>query len=168
MASVRSRGNLSTERRLRFALMRAKVRGWRMHATDLPGVPDFVFDNEHLIIFVDGCFWHGCPRCYRRPHSSRKYWDKKVRRNMARDKRITAQLRRTGWSAIRVWEHSLTKLDRVVARIKAKLVLVTPMTQNMSMGNNRAGESLYHGILPETPLESVDTVIERVHQKSAR
>lgn len=121
MASVRSSGNRSTEKRLRSALMRAKMRGWRVQARDLPGIPDFVFERKHLAVFVDGCFWHGCPRCYRRPHSSRKYWDEKVRRNTTRDRRINAKLRRDGWSVLRVWEHSLFDPERAVARIKAKL-----------------------------------------------
>ena len=121
MASVRSSGNRSTEMRLRSILMRSKIRGWRIQARELPGKPDFVFENEHLVIFVDGCFWHGCPKCYRRPQSSRKYWDEKVRRNIRRDNRVRAQLRRSGWSVIRIWEHSLTEPEKVIARITAKL-----------------------------------------------
>lgn len=123
MASVRSSGNDSTEKRLRSTLTKAKIKGWRTQAKDLPGSPDFVFDTERLAIFVDGCFWHGCRRCYRRPSSSRKYWDEKVRRNMARDKRVAAKLRRSGWSVIRVWEHSLSEPEKVVARIKGKLAV---------------------------------------------
>jgi DNA mismatch endonuclease (patch repair protein) len=107
-------------------LTRAKVKGWRTQAKDLPGSPDFVFDAKRLVVFVDGCFWHGCRRCYRRPSSSRKYWDEKVRRNMARDKRAAAKLRRNGWSVIRVWEHSLSEPEKVVARIKIKLAALTP------------------------------------------
>jgi DNA mismatch endonuclease (patch repair protein) len=121
MASVRSSGNDSTERRLRSALVKAKIKGWRTQAKDLPGSPDFVFDGKQLAVFVDGCFWHGCPRCYRRPGSSRNYWDEKVRRNMARDRRVAARLRRSGWSIIRVWEHSLSEPEKVIARIKSKL-----------------------------------------------
>lgn len=123
MASVRSTGNRSTEKRLRSALTRAKVKGWRTQAHDLAGVPDFVFDKERLVVFVDGCFWHGCPRCYRRPSSSRKYWDEKVKRTMARDKRVAAKLRRNGWSVIRIWEHSLSEPEKAVARIKGKLAV---------------------------------------------
>jgi DNA mismatch endonuclease (patch repair protein) len=123
MASVHSKGNRSTEKRLRHALIRAKVKGWRTQATDLAGVPDFVFDKEQVAVFVDGCFWHGCPRCYRRPSSSRKYWDKKVKHNKARDKRVTAKLRRSGWSVIRIWEHSLSEPEKAVACIRDKLAV---------------------------------------------
>jgi len=123
MASVRSSGNRSTEKRFRYALIKARVKGWRTQARDLAGAPDFVFDKEKIAVFVDGCFWHGCPHCYRRPHSSRKYWDEKVKRNMARDKRVAAKLRRNGWSVIRVWEHSLSKPEKAVSRVKGKLAV---------------------------------------------
>jgi len=121
MASVKSKGNRSTERRLRSALMRHGISGWRMNVKELPGSPDFVFDAAMVAVFVDGCFWHGCPRCYRRPSTSRAYWDAKVQRNMARDTKKRAMLRRQGWSALRIWEHQLVDLDKVVARIQAKL-----------------------------------------------
>jgi len=88
MASVRSTGNRSTEKRLRSALVHAKIKGWRIQAHDLAGIPDFVFDNERVAVFVDGCFWHGCPRCYRRPSSSRKYWDEKVKRTAVRAEHV--------------------------------------------------------------------------------
>jgi DNA mismatch endonuclease (patch repair protein) len=101
--------------------MQAKIRGWRIQVKDLTGSPDFAFEQEMLAVFVDGCFWHGCPHCYRRPSSSRKYWDEKVRRNVARDKRVAAKLRRNGWSVIRVWEHSLAEPEKIIARIRAKL-----------------------------------------------
>lgn len=123
MASVHSKNNRSTEKRLRYALIHAKIKGWRMQAKDLAGVPDFVFDKEQIAVFVDGCFWHGCPRCYRRPSSSRKYWDEKVKGNIARDKRVAAKLRREGWAVLRIWEHSLSEPEKAVARIKGKLAV---------------------------------------------
>lgn len=121
MASVKSSGNRSTEKRLRSALMRAKIRGWRTQARELIGTPDFVFDKKHLAVFVDGCFWHGCPHCYRRPSSSKIYWESKVKRNMARDKKVKSKLRRDGWSVIRVWEHELSNVSQVIDRIQRKL-----------------------------------------------
>jgi len=54
-------------------------------------------------------FWHGCSKCYNRPKTNRKFWDKKREDNMARDKRVTRQLRRQGWKVIRIWQHSLQK-----------------------------------------------------------
>ena len=121
MASVRASGNRSTEGRLRSALMRAKIRGWRMQAHDVFGIPDFVFDKERFAIFVDGCFWHGCPDCYRRPKSSCQYWDAKVQKNKARDKKVNMKLRHHGWSVMRVWEHELSDLKKVIATLERKL-----------------------------------------------
>lgn len=123
MRAIKSRGNLSTEKRLRAKLVAAGCRGWKMHDINLPGTPDFVFVKERVAIFVDGCFWHGCSTCYRRPHSSRKYWDKKLRMNIARDKRTRRQLRKHGWSVLRVWEHSLltASANKVIDKINAVL-----------------------------------------------
>lgn len=114
MRAVKSRGARSTERRLRAVLVAKGIKGWRMHVGDLPGKPDFVFDAEHLAIFVDGCFWHGCPKCYRRPHSSQDYWDAKVRGNMQRDRRYRVRLRRMGWRVLRFWEHEIASDKRAV------------------------------------------------------
>jgi DNA mismatch endonuclease (patch repair protein) len=106
---------------LRIALVRGKLSGWRVQARDIAGSPDIIFEQERLTIFLDGCFWHGCARCYRRPKSSQRYWDAKVKRNIARDQRVNARLRRAGWSVMRIKEHSLTNLDHVVARIQTRL-----------------------------------------------
>src|ERR1035438_6720896 len=102
MGKVRSQRNRSTEWRLRAALIRAGVRGWKVTATDIPGKPDFVFRKERLLLFVDGCYWHGCPKCYRRPSSNTDYWDAKVARNRVRDATIAAQLKGRGWRLLRV------------------------------------------------------------------
>jgi DNA mismatch endonuclease (patch repair protein) len=67
---------------------------------------------------VDGCFWHGCPRCYRRPHSNKKFWDEKVARNRTRDRRVNRELRKLGWRVLRIWEHDLSpRGTRAVNRI---------------------------------------------------
>jgi DNA mismatch endonuclease (patch repair protein) len=71
------------------------------------GHPDLIFQREHAIVFVDGCFWHGCPKCQRAPANMSAFWLEKIRRNVGRDVRITHRLRRSGWSVIRVWEHDL-------------------------------------------------------------
>jgi DNA mismatch endonuclease (patch repair protein) len=121
MAKVRSRDNRSTERKLRSSLAGSGISGYKLNVKELPGVPDFVFHKEKVAIFVDGCFWHGCPRCYRRPHSSRKYWDEKVKRNITRDRKNRALLREMGWIPVRIWEHSLISLPAVRKTIQSKL-----------------------------------------------
>jgi len=109
MAAVQAKDTRSTERRLRAKLVAVGIGGWRYQAADLTGKPDFVFPRKRVVVFVDGCFWHGCPRCYRRPSSRRGYWDAKVARNKARDRRVTRTLRRMGWRVLRIWEHELAK-----------------------------------------------------------
>lgn len=121
MAQVRSKGNRSTEWRLRACLIRAGIRGWKLNPTDLLGKPDFVFWEQRLALFVDGCYWHGCPKCYRRPSSNREYWDAKVARNRNRDVKTTAQLKRDGWRVMRIWEHQLSALDSVLKNINSLL-----------------------------------------------
>lgn len=119
MARVRSRGNRSTEWRLRACLIQAGVRGWKLNPPDMFGKPDFAFQKQRLLLFVDGCYWHGCPRCYRRPSSNTDYWDAKIRRTRARDRRTTRRLKRDGWRVLRIWEHQLSATNAVLVRIKA-------------------------------------------------
>ena len=121
MATVKSTHNRSTELRLLAALEQSPLRGWEHQPPAILGKPDFVFGRKKVAVFVDGCFWHGCPRCYRRPKSSRTYWDDKLKRNVRRDNRVRAQLRREGWSVLRVWEHSLKTPLSVLSRIQRAL-----------------------------------------------
>ena len=80
---------------------------------------DFVLDKAPVCIFVDGCFWHGCPAHFRVPKLNRAWWSEKMEDNRRRDKRKSAALRRCGWSVVRVWEHDLDQrsIRRVVARV---------------------------------------------------
>jgi DNA mismatch endonuclease (patch repair protein) len=108
MSLIRGKGNKETEHALLTLLKQNKITGWRRHLP-LPGKPDFAFPKAKVAVFVDGCFWHGCPKCYTRPKTNRKFWDKKRDDNMARDKRVTRQLRLQGWKVIRIWQHALQK-----------------------------------------------------------
>lgn len=122
MAANRSSGNKSTEGRLTELLVSSGISGWRLHPKDVEGKPDFVFDSEKLLIFVDGCFWHGCKRCRHLPRTNTEFWDNKLRTNIARDKRIAHRLRRHGWHVIRIWEHELKKTpQKAIGRITRKL-----------------------------------------------
>src|SRR5258705_4160663 len=73
MRAVKSKGSRSTEKKVRSAIVACGLRGWRMNADDLPGKPDIAFTKHRLAVLVDGCFWHGCPNSYIRPHSNRFY-----------------------------------------------------------------------------------------------
>jgi len=121
MRAIRSVGNYSTERRLRAALVKAGVRGWRLHCRSVPGTPDFYFPRQQIAVFVDGCFWHGCPDCGHIPKTRNKYWRKKIARNRLRDIVINRQLRSTGTAVIRFWECDLQNdLNRCVAQIQLR------------------------------------------------
>ena len=116
MAAVRSRDNLSTEKRMVLILREHKLKGWRRHYS-ITGTPDFCWPKPRVVLFVDGCFWHGCPRCYKTPKSNVKFWKKKVVANFKRDRRVTAILRREGWVVVRIWECRLFE-KRTIARIR--------------------------------------------------
>lgn len=103
LAAVRSRGNASTELRLAAALRFYGLKGWRRHLP-LPGKPDFAWRKERVAVFVDGCFWHGCPRCYRAPRHNAAFWKAKIESNQRRDRRVSRQLRRMDWRVLRIWE----------------------------------------------------------------
>jgi DNA mismatch endonuclease (patch repair protein) len=77
MAAVRSRGNRATELKLILIFRVNGITGWRRNQR-LPGKPDFVFRKERLAVFVDGCFWHGCPKHGELPAANRQYWCLKV------------------------------------------------------------------------------------------
>ena len=127
MAKVKGHSNASTELRL-VALFRALgVTGWRRSATlqfktdkmKFKVRPDFIFRTRKLAVFVDGCFWHGCPIHATQPKQNAKFWREKIARNQARDRLVTRTLRARGWRVIRLWEHELTK--RYQARLAARL-----------------------------------------------
>jgi DNA mismatch endonuclease (patch repair protein) len=96
---------------------------YRKHVKNLPGSPDAVFAKNKLVIFIDGCFWHGCPKCFVMPKSNRKFWREKIERNKVRDKKVVRQLRYKGWKVVRVREHQAKKGDiaaeKVVRLLKA-------------------------------------------------
>jgi len=122
MASVRGTGNRSTELRLIAIFDVAGIRGWRRGVL-LPGNPDFVFPKSHVVVFVDGCFWHGCPIHATHPRSNAAYWSTKIARNRARDRSVNRTLRAMGWRVLRIWEHALhqRKLPRTLARLRRAL-----------------------------------------------
>lgn len=126
MSRIRKFGNASTELRMMRLFSQHGIKGWRRHL-DLPGRPDFTFHRERVVVFVDGCFWHCCPRCNWIPTSNTAYWDEKLARNQAKDREANRALRRAGWTVVRIWEHSLKQPDQVIARLRRLLA----RTQNL-------------------------------------
>jgi DNA mismatch endonuclease (patch repair protein) len=120
MAAVRSTGNKDTELRLMKLFRQQGITGWRRHQPVL-GRPVFVFQRERVAVFVDGCFWHGCPRHCQIPQNNRKYWQAKITRNAIRDHYNTRHLRVAGWKVVRIWSHSLDVPEKVIAKITSVL-----------------------------------------------
>lgn len=122
MAAIKGRDNKTTERRLRLALVRAGVRGWKLRPRELAGCPDFFFPRDKLVVFVDGCFWHGCPSCGHLPKKNRPFWRAKIDRNRARDQSTTERLMGEGYTVLRLWEHQLqTSLASCLDEIRVYL-----------------------------------------------
>lgn len=122
MARCRSKGNASTEGRMVALLRHSKLTGWRRHLS-LPGKPDFAWPKRKVALFVDGCFWHG-HNCGRNltPNSNVEYWRVKIERTQTRDRRISRELRKCGWTVLRVWECVLRRSpEQVINRIRRAL-----------------------------------------------
>lgn len=122
MARIRAKGNRSTELQFLTLLRTQRITGWRRHLP-LPGRPDFAFPKLRLAVFLDGCFWHGCPAHGVQPKTNSTFWRTKIVKNRARDFAVARQLRASGWRVVRFWEHelrtsrlpgALAKLDRAL------------------------------------------------------
>lgn len=88
----------------------------------LPGTPDLAFVRQRVAVFVDGCFWHGCPRHYTAPRANASFWRSKIGANRARDARVDSELRQLGWRPVRIWEHVINAdADQAVEVILSEL-----------------------------------------------
>lgn len=146
MAAIRSHGNKATELRMATLFRAHGITGWRrqqklraerknkragnpQHSTsDSQPAPlrvrvDFVFRRERVCVFVDGCFWHACPRHGTQPSGNRAFWKSKLARNVERDREVSRALRKAGWKVLRVWECALSRAraTRTLARIARAL-----------------------------------------------
>lgn len=119
MARVRTK-DTAPELLLRRALWHAGIR-YRLRAR-LPGSPDLVVPRAMVAIFVDGCFWHGCPDHYKLPATNCSFWQNKLEKNHARDNLANQTLADQGWTVLRFWEHEvIAHVDIVLARIQSTL-----------------------------------------------
>lgn len=121
MARIRGRGT-GPERRLIEILGVETIEGYAEHLPTRAGRPDLVFAEAKVAIFVDGCFWHGCPQHYVRPGTREAFWSGKLYENVTRDRRQTLQLEGMGWRVVRLWEHDIREApERVVVAVRAAL-----------------------------------------------
>ncbi len=108
MSRIRANGNKGTELAMVAFFRENRITGWR-RGQPLFGKPDFVFRKDKVVLFVDGCFWHGCPQHGTQPKTNAEFWSLKIQGNKARDRLVTSTLRAAGWKVVRVWEHELRK-----------------------------------------------------------
>lgn len=105
MASIRGK-NTRPEIMIRKMLWQKGLR-YRIHDRSIIGTPDISSKKEKLAIFIDGCFWHGCKRCYKEPKSNVGFWRKKILNNRKRRNSVRTQLRGEGWNVQEFWEHQV-------------------------------------------------------------
>jgi len=98
---------------LRFRVAARPLRG-------RPWTADLVFTRRRLAVFLDGCYWHGCPDHCARPRTNSAYWIAKIDRNRDRDLRVDAELRAAGWTPLRIWEHE--EVAEAAERVRAAFV----------------------------------------------
>ena len=106
MAAVGST-RTDVEQALAHAMWAVGLRGWRRHRSTVGTRPDFVFVSPRVVVFADGCFWHGCSICAKQPQSNAEYWMSKINRNRVRDETQTNVLRDEGWTVFRFWGHEI-------------------------------------------------------------
>lgn len=122
MRKVKSGRNKSTELKLISYFKEEAIKGWRRNYP-LFGKPDFVFPDSRIVIFTDGCFWHGHGCRKKGPERNKDYWHKKIKKNIERDIIVTNTLRARNWKVIRIWECELKKKNREILEKKLSPLL---------------------------------------------
>lgn len=84
-----------------------------------------MFPAARVVVFVDGCFWHGCPLHFQQPETNAGFWKDKIRKNILRDRKVVRRLTDEGWTVLRFWEHDIKErldvcIDEVVMALKDK------------------------------------------------
>lgn len=138
-ARATMQGNRGRDTRPELAIRRAlHARGRRYFVNRRP-VPsirrtaDLVFPTARLAVFVDGCFWHGCPQHHTVAKTNADFWAEKVRGNRERDEETGRMLAEHGWTVLRLWEH--VPVDDAVAQVERALALAPPARRPQSAGD---------------------------------
>jgi DNA mismatch endonuclease, patch repair protein len=116
------RGNIASGTKPELIL--AQLLRKRLARSNLPGRPEFVYSAARLVVFVHGCWWHGCPEHYKPPKTHRGYWRRKLARNLERDRLNKADLVAMGWRVLEVWEHEVKADPNGVAQQIMKSALM--------------------------------------------
>jgi DNA mismatch endonuclease (patch repair protein) len=126
MSKIRGKGNKATEVALAKLFRASGITGWRRHYP-ITGKPDFAFPKLKFAVFVDGCFWHGCPKHGTRPKGNSAFWSAKLDANKARDRKVNRELLAMGWRVLRIWEHDLTdrRVSHTINRIEEYIQMST-------------------------------------------
>lgn len=121
MSSIRAK-HTKPELLLRRALRNVGLKEYKLHKKRIPGRPDISYPKKKLAIFVNGCYWHRCPKCKpSMPKTHKMFWRVKFKKNIARDKKKVRQLRKLGWQVMTIWECEIKRqTNRVVNRIKTR------------------------------------------------
>lgn len=127
MSSIPSK-DTGPELRLRKALWKAGLKGYRKHYTPnfyFQRAVDIAFTKKKVAVFMDGCFWHLCPEHGSIPKNNEKYWKRKLEDTVARDAMTTNSMELYGWTVIRIWEHEIKSgegLENAVERVRFALI----------------------------------------------
>ena len=117
MSNIRSK-NTKPELFVRRILWGHGLR-YRVHNRTVLGTPDISNKRRKLSVFVDGCFWHGCPVCYKEPKTNVAFWRAKIRNNRRRREAVRAGLEAQGFRVVEIWEHEADDQDAVLAKMSA-------------------------------------------------
>jgi len=114
MASIKGK-NTKPELIIRKILWSNGLR-YRIHDKSVYGAPDISNKRKKFAIFVDGCFWHGCERCYKEPKTNVGFWRNKIQKNKRRRNVVKMELSRNGWKVAEVWEHDVNSRPEIALK----------------------------------------------------
>lgn len=115
MSKVKAK-DTGLEKKVRSLLWENGVR-YNVHPKGNFGNPDLLIRKSRTVIFIDSCFWHGCPLHFRTPKTNEDYWREKISKNMARDQLVNEHYEMEDWRVVRIWEHDLKNQEKIVSII---------------------------------------------------
>jgi DNA mismatch endonuclease (patch repair protein) len=164
MSRIRGK-DTSPEMLLRRALWAAGLR-YRIHYRTPAGRADLALVGPAVAVYIDGCFWHGCPEHYVRPRSRIEFWSAKLSENVARDRRQTLHLEAAGWRICRLWEHEIFEtLPEVIHKIQSMITEAQAPGVSWRVVKAEAlpeQEKLERWTLQDLRDPSIEQVIERI------